>query len=329
MNTNGKFIISLDFELLWGVRDIQTLDTYGNNILGVWDAVPKMLETFRKHKVAATWATVGFLFASSKKELLEFCPVTKPNYSDKNLSPYNGHFDIIGKNEGEDKYHFASTLIHLIKNYPNQEIATHTYSHYYCLEHGQTAQDFYEDIKASIRIANNYNISMESLVFPRNQFNNEYLQIIKELGIKSYRGNEKAWFFNSKFGQEEKTSKRALRLLDSYLNISGHNCYTIEEISKKEPFNIPSSRFLRPYSSKLKLFESLRLKRILSGMSHAAKTGKIYHLWWHPHNFGQDQKQNFDFLNKILTHYAHLNKKYNFESVTMGELSRLIKKKHA
>ncbi len=114
MNTTGKFIISLDFELLWGVRDKKTPDTYGKNILGVWEAIPKMLETFEKHKVKATWATVGFLFASSKKELLGYCPTSKPEYNNKNLSPYNGHFELLGNTEEEDKYHFASKLIDLI-----------------------------------------------------------------------------------------------------------------------------------------------------------------------------------------------------------------------
>ena len=32
---NGKFIISLDFELMWGVRDEKDKPTYGNNITGV------------------------------------------------------------------------------------------------------------------------------------------------------------------------------------------------------------------------------------------------------------------------------------------------------
>ena len=43
---NGKFIISLDFELMWGVRDKKDKTTYGNNILGVHKVIPKLLEIF-------------------------------------------------------------------------------------------------------------------------------------------------------------------------------------------------------------------------------------------------------------------------------------------
>ena len=325
MNT-GKFIISLDFELLWGVRDQDISDTYRKNILGVWEAIPKMLETFEKHEVRGTFATVGFLFASSKNELEAFCPINKPKYINKNLSPYNGHFDLIGENEDKDKYHFASKLVDLILKYPKQEVATHTFSHYYCLENGQTKQNFKDDLLAAIKIAKNRNIKINSLVFPRNQFNSEYSEIIKSLGISSYRGNEKVWFYNASNGEEEKLTKRAFRLLDAYINISGHNCYNIKEIANKKPFDIPSSRFLRPYSPKLKNFEGFRLKRILKSMTNAAKNKEIYHIWWHPHNFGVNQDENFIFLNKILDHYTFLNSQYGFESLTMNDLSIYLKK---
>lgn len=324
MDKTGKFVISLDFELLWGVRDKKTHDTYGRNVLGVWDVVPKILDIFEKHKVKGTWATVGFLFASSKNELLSYCPVNKPNYIIKNLSPYNGYFELLKETEEKDKYHFASQLIDLILKYPEQEIASHTFSHYYCLEHGQTKEDFKNDIKASIEIAKKKNIEIKSLVFPRNQFNGYYLEIIKSLGITSYRGNEKIWFQNVVSGGKEKVIKRGFKLLDSYINISGHNTFSLNEIKKKIPYDIPSSRFLRPYSSKIKLFEGLRLRRILKSMTYAAKRGEVFHLWWHPHNFGINQKENLNFLNSILEHYTSLNDKYGFESLSMKGLSETL-----
>jgi len=41
---HGAFVISLDFELLWGVRDKRTIADYGANIRGVRDAVPALLD---------------------------------------------------------------------------------------------------------------------------------------------------------------------------------------------------------------------------------------------------------------------------------------------
>jgi peptidoglycan/xylan/chitin deacetylase (PgdA/CDA1 family) len=327
MKNTGKFIISLDFELLWGVRDHETQTTYGRNILGAREALPKILDTFNKYNVRATFATVGFLFASNKEELIQYSPTTKPCYINKNLSPYTGHFDFVKDSEREDKYHFASELIDLICKYGNHEIATHTYSHYYCLEKGQTLNDFKRDIIAAIEIAKKKGIVIKSLVFPRNQYNQEHLDIIKTLGITSYRGNEKKWFYKVSNSDKRNLIRRSFKLLDRYINISGHNCYTIDEVLEKEPFNIASSRFLSPYSSKLKAFESLKLQRILKSMTYAAKSNKIYHLWWHPHNFGINQTENFILLEKILDHYVLLNSEFGFESLSMSDLSSLAESK--
>jgi hypothetical protein len=60
-------------------------------------------------------------------------------------------------------------------------------------------------------------------------------------------------------------------------------------------------------------------------MTYAAKNNLTYHLWWHPHNFGMDQDENFIFLEKILTHFQFLNTKYNFQSYTMSSLANIIK----
>lgn len=59
-------------------------------------------------------------------------------------------------------------------------------------------------------------------------------------------------------------------------------------------------------------------------MTYAAKTNKIFHLWWHPHNFSINQEENFIFLGKILRHYEYLNKRFALESLTMKELSSMI-----
>lgn len=59
-SVSGRFVISLDLELLWGVRDHADKDSYGANVLGARDAVPRILELFAENGVHATWATVGF-----------------------------------------------------------------------------------------------------------------------------------------------------------------------------------------------------------------------------------------------------------------------------
>ena len=59
----GTLVVSLDFELFWGMLDVCTLDEYRENVLGGRKAIPQMLQLFEKYNIHATWAAVGFLFA--------------------------------------------------------------------------------------------------------------------------------------------------------------------------------------------------------------------------------------------------------------------------
>lgn len=322
----GKFIVSLDFELMWGVRDVVGPAEYGDNIRGVHTALPAILDYFTKYDIKGTFAAVGFLFFEDKKNLLEYLPVQKPAYTDNNLSPYGNYMDAqVGQNFKEDPYHFGLHLIKKIKDTPGQEIGTHTFSHFYCLEPGQTAEGFRQDIAAAVAAAKRQDISITSIIFPRNQVNESYLGICAEMGIITYRSNEESWIYSARAGEKESLLRRCVRLTDTYLNISGHHCYSDEYMKTAGPLiNIPSSRFLRPYTRKLGFLEGLRLRRIKNGMTHAAKNGLTYHIWWHPHNFGVSQDKNFLFLEKILQHYTHLHEKYNFSSHTMSEVARMM-----
>lgn len=326
----GTLVISLDFELLWGVRDKRTIASYGKDILAVKEVIPRLLEIFSKYGIKVTFSTVGFLFAHTKEELLSYVPDRKPGYHNKNLSPYNGHFDQVGDNFENDPYHFAPDLISLIKKDNNQTIGTHTFSHYYCQEAGQTLEEFKKDLEAAIKISEDNGIKVDSIVFPRNQCNQAYLEICKQLGITSYRGNERNWAFQGNgrhFSTLAVYARRFFRGLDAYFNVFGHHCYTWEELGKKDPiYNIPSSRLLRPFSKKLGFLEFLKIRRIKKSLKYAAKTKKVYHLWWHPHNFGANLEQNFKNLDRILSYCQTLEKKYGFDSDSMETLVKKLQK---
>lgn len=317
---NGKFVVSLDFEIFWGVRDTVNVGKYKNNLLAVHKVIPLMLQMFKKYNIHATFATVGFLFSENKEELISNVPDKKPQYSNRNLSPYEEHFNYVGENESVDLLHFGSSLIEQIKK-EKHEIGSHTFSHYYCLEKGQTKEDFRQDLLSAKKIASPKGIELKSLVFPRDQYNKEYLDICKEMGFISFRGNERSKLFSSKTQGKFLFLRRPFRLLDSYFNLSGHNCYSSEEMKNETLINIPSSRFLRPHNKKLNALENLRLKRIKNSMTYAAKNKLAFHLWWHPHNFGNNISTNFSFLEKILLHYQNLNGQYHFESVSMSDLA--------
>ncbi len=314
----GRLVISLDFELHWGVRDKRTVEQYARNVLGVREAVPRMLALFAQHQIHATWATVGFLFFGNKRELLSTLPSTMPTYHDARLNPYPLQ-EQIGQDEASDPYHYAPSLIRRILDTPNQEIATHTFSHFYCLESGQTEPQFLSDLEAAIAAAAQFGIKLRSIVFPRNQVN--YLETCAGLGLIAYRGTETQQFYTAQDNQSANRAwARAQRMLDSYVPLSGCTAYRIERDGL--PTNVPSSRYLRPWSSRLAAFEGLRLRRIAADMERAARDGLTYHLWWHPHNFGIDLDQNIAFLNLVLQHFVDLREHYGMLSHTMAEAAQ-------
>ena len=59
-------------------------------------------------------------------------------------------------------------------------------------------------------------------------------------------------------------------------------------------------------------------------MTVAAKRKAYYHLWWHPHNFGNHPAQCMRELKQIISHYVSLRNKYDFQSLTMNEITKLI-----
>ena len=319
----GILVVSLDFELYWGVRDQRTLDQYRRNLEGVRRAVPALLDLFRRYRIRGTWATVGMAFFDNREQLLVGLPERRPAYADPKLSPYP-ELETIGMDESSDPYHYAASLLRLIAACPGQEIGTHTFSHYCCLEPGQDLAAFGEDLAAAQRAAARLNLRLQSLVFPRNQYSRPYLEVCREMGIRAYRGNEASWLYRPSRGDEHTPGRRLLRKLDAYLPLSSHTCSSLREVALKNPCNIPSSRFLRPYSPALAWLEPLRLRRIVSGLTHAARRGLIYHLWWHPENFGTHTEKNLAFLERVLRAFARLRAQYGMESLNMGEVAARV-----
>ncbi|SAK59518.1 Polysaccharide deacetylase [Caballeronia fortuita] len=316
------FLISLDFELMWGVRDHRTVATYGKNILGVREAIPAMLAMFTKHRVKATWATVGMLLFDNKKDLLANLPDVRPTYTDAKLSPYtNGYLDSIGDSEKSDPYHYGLSLARQIVDTEGSELASHTFCHYYALEKGQDKAQFAADMAASVASIRRLADPPASIVFPRNQVNNAYLPVCAEQGLIAYRGTERNWMYRETARADEAALRRAARLADAYVNLSGDHAFE-PRASSRGLVDVRSSRFLRPYAHNKRALEWLRIHRIKQSMTSAARTGRSFHLWWHPHNFGANLAENIAVLEAVLKHHVYLRETYGMQPATMAEVAR-------
>lgn len=314
----AKLIISLDFELMWGVRDHRSVAEYGESVLGVRKALPAILDRFSAVGIRATWATVGLLFARNRDEMLDHAPTARPDYVNAKLSPYPAIINEIGRNEAEDPLHYGRSLVDRVLDTDGQEIATHTFSHYYCLEPGQTIEAFDADLKAARSISATAGVTPTSIVFPRNQMSLEHLACCLSNGITCFRGNPGGFAYRSRPGQENTLLVRGIRFLDGIIPVAGTHSFT-EPIPLDGLINVPASRFMRPWSRKLPLYSSLHIDQVIREMAHAAKTDKLYHLWWHPHNMGRDREHNLAQLDRVIDAFQRLRDRFCMESVTMSE----------
>lgn len=310
-----KFVISLDFELFWGLGDTQTIAGYGRNVLGEWQAIPRLLALFREYGINVTWATVGMIMCANYQHWRDIRPAVLPTYSRAHISPYRMD-DLVRENP---KLFFARPLVEQILAAPGQELATHTYSHFYCGEAGATPEQFAADLACARAIAAGMGVSMCSAVFPRNQLVEPFLAALPPAGIRVYRGNSPHWLYRTGDAVPGGIAGRVVRFLDACLPLSGNG--TVQAQPHGALVNLPASLFLYPWSARRRASLPLRLQRIRRAMTRAARTAGVFHLWWHPHNFGADLEQNLALLERVLQHYRVLADTYGMQSCCMEDFA--------
>lgn len=311
-----SLVISLDFEMFWGVTDSCRISEYGKNVVGVWEAIPKILKMFTEFQVKGTWATVGMLICKDYSEWVDRRPAVLPTYMKSICSNYNWREAAC---ENPNLF-FGRPLVELILDTPGQELATHTYSHFFCGEDGVTAEQFSADLLLAQEQIKELGGHFDSLIFPRNQVKSEFIEILPSCGIKTYRGNPKSWMYRDGHYVAGGNAGRAVRFADSWIPLS-RNLVAKPKLVENGLVDIPASFFLRPWQRRLAGLEGLRINRMKSIMSAAAQSKGVCHIWWHPHNFGADIDKNIQVLGHLLEHYRDLRDRYGMESATMAEFS--------
>ncbi|MCH3918401.1 MAG: polysaccharide deacetylase family protein [Spirochaetia bacterium] len=316
---NGIFVISLDFEMLWGMRDHVDIEAARlRNIQQVPEVITKLLKLFETYHIHATWATVGMLMAENTDKLHNYLPTQQPTYENQKFNSYTYLEEV----NNYSQYYFPKGILETIHNTPGQEIASHTFSHFYCCEAGQTEEQFKADLAQAVAVAEGKGYGHHSLVLPRNQVNISYLSAMQDAGFTSFRGCCDGWAYDA--SQNRNNLARAIKLIDTYFPLTGNHTYASLEQKEGYPVNLKASWFFRMYSRKLKCFEGLKIRRIKRQMLHAARHGEIFHLWWHPHNVAVHPEESLRLIEAILSYYEVLNTSYGFTSLNMEETTEMF-----
>jgi peptidoglycan/xylan/chitin deacetylase (PgdA/CDA1 family) len=299
-------VISLDFELRWGIHDVYGLDfeAYRGNLERLRDAVPALVKLLVEHDMRATWAVVGAIACQSWGEYFTRAP-EPPRYERPGLAVNPRYADL----DPEGRLHFAPDLVQAIASARGQFVGTHTFSHLYLRERGVTAADVAADLAATaVLYRERYNTVPRSLVFPRNQC--AFIEVVRASTIRVWRGNQKPWYYEREDSEHYNIVPRVLKLMDE-LNPFSTRAAPVETDMTR------ASLFLR-----LSLPETLwhvHLQRIRREL-RSLQPGHVFHIWFHPESLGEHTEIRLSRVEQVLELLAKTRDRDGIRSCAMEDL---------
>jgi len=292
------FMLTLDFELLWGLINIknerkkgfeETINFLITNKHKVRKSLNKLLQLFEEYRIPTTWATVGYLFHEDWPE--EVPPACLP-YKD------------VAK-----ELLLARDVVEEILNNPiEHEIGYHGYTHVVFQE--STREVCESEIKEGLNLAKELGIELKSFVFPQNKI--AHVDILKRYGFKVYRGG-----VATKYSQDQNI---VLKLI--YGGYHTFVAHPVEPEWRDGIWEVKSSMlFLHPYfGSRTLLFKAKH------GLDKAIKRKKVFHVHMHPHDVVLCESL-MDSLDKFLKYVAKRRDEGKLSVMTMGQLAMTIGRK--
>lgn len=305
-NSNkGVVVISIDFEMRWGVHDLYgfNIESYRGNIESVRQVVPDTLALLSERGLKATWACVGALALNGWDEYFSLAP-PPPVYEKQDLSVKQAYAEL----DPDGHQFFAPELVKMVFDTKGQELGSHSFSHLYFREPGVTESDFHADSMAVESLwLEKFGIVPVSLVFPRNQ--SAFLDLLPDTPIRIWRGPEAAWFHDCTAQDNNTALPRVLRLFDSVNPFIRRATAVMDGMTKASLF----VRFNLP-----EVLWRLQIKRIL-GELQSLSSGRVFHIWWHPHNLGADTPLRMARLKQLLDLISEACVLQGIESKTMSD----------
>ncbi len=322
----GVLSISFDFEMAWGTRRNARDLNHAQGVERVREVVRGLLDIFTRHRISATWATVGHLMLRPEdcpdgrypKQL----PAPRPNWFSGDW--YEG---IPSMHEPRGLRYYAPELVEAIVNCPvHQELASHTFSHVVIGEDACSREVAQAEFDTCREVAKRWGREVRSLVFPRNKIG--HLDVLRETGHVCFRGPNSEWFL---LGTAAKPIKnrllnrltynlvRVLRFVDESLVI----CPPLGKAKQVEGlWELPHSMFF-PGCTGLSKFvpRESQVQRAAKGMQKAARLGRIFSLYTHPHNFLPDVTEQLASFEQICIEATRLRDARELEIKTMEEIA--------
>ena len=310
----GVFTLSLDFELIWGSRDL-VADPHGLDEMArvararVFDPLLRM---FDRYGVIATWATVGALFLGEGRvdggrlhpDLPNPAHAWRPDW-------------LAGVPSGTEAEHpawYGRSLVEKLAE-AGQEVGCHAFTHAIFGDPGCSEAVADAELARAVAVAAELGITLRSMVFPRNI--EGHVHLLKRHGFHCWRGQEPIWY------RRTGTPVPLTRLAHLADVLRAARPVTVVPTQDDQGlWNIPASAVFAPVDGARRFIPMRqRVRRAQKGIDAAEARGEICHLYIHPINFATDPDRMLHGLDRVLAHAARRRDAGALDILSMGEIA--------
>lgn len=315
LKSPATFVLSLDFELAWGMRDLLGDKAQREECRLTREVVvPRMLELFERYEMPASWCTVGQLFDKEIPDPPEshFSKFEAPSPSWIDRPWFEGAPS--GREEDIPDYLCPSLIERIRSISPPQEIGCHGFSHVIFGDPSCSRACAQSEIQACVERAEAAGIHLDSMVYPRNEAGHR--DVLREHGFICYRGKGRDMIPGA--------SGRVAQLSHILSVLSQRFAYpVVPQRDELGLWNIPASMMLFPAHGIRKYVPmSFRVRRAQRGLDAAVESGQVFHLWFHPINLAHETEGLLGALEQILRYASQLRGEAKLRFLSMGDLAR-------
>lgn len=294
----GIFTISLDFELIWGTLD-KPKHTRFRRLCAIEreEVIDRLLELFVKHRVSATWCTVGHLFLDQSR--------------DRGVRSCGPDASLFYGRDLVDKIHECVVP---------QEIGSHSFTHRIFDDPSCTRSIANEELTKSTKAARDYGLRMTSFAFPRNRI--AHVDLLPRHGFTAFRGQDERWYART---GERRWFHRAGHLVDMFCATTPAAVLPIWH--EEGVWEIPGSMLFTPSHGLRRIVPAAaRVHRARKGLTKAADTKRIFHLWFHPTDLVVRKNAMFEGLRQILEYASELREAGKISVLPMSGITELLER---
>lgn len=289
-----KVEFSYDYELAWGTYEMVGLDYLKTNVLFSNTAAALMLQAHEQAQVPAHWGMVGAALSREPLEarILQCEEIGAPAGELRTL------LHSFSEEEVCDLTSIPDEFVRSIKGSQFANAACHTYSHRYAP--GASSRELLNDLDLAISTMARVGLAAPGLLIaPKNLVTPALEAAVEETCISEIRRNPENFLYRTHEQQPSALMGRALRLAryaDAFVPM-------LEFVERMRPsdtsLQCEGNFFLRPGLPPRRA--SLHLKRLGTWLQSCSDTGRVPHLWGHPHNFAADTDKSIRFLEDVFT----------------------------